>query len=239
MPLPPPSVIADSITNDSMSLSFSFNSPYEVKQYIVILYWQFDTHVKESRNYTVQQGILKASNLTAGTLYEVAVWAHTSIGDSPTALSHHQTIGSQPERPLLKARALNQTAVDCSWTIGNTTAQVYGVFYATSFLDLYRSPRQFHSTSLSLTVTVDSDEQYLFLVRAVSPYLGPPSEYAVVKMIPNERLPPRNLHRVRVDRTQATLKWQPPYDAPNAALVRHCLWGWGFMMMSIRIRRVD
>ncbi|KAF3847223.1 hypothetical protein F7725_020251, partial [Dissostichus mawsoni] len=216
--LPPPSVIADSITNDSMSLSFSFNSPYEVKQYIVILYWQFDTHVKESRNYTVKQGILKATNLTAGTVYEVAVWAHTSIGDSPTALSHHQTIGSQPERPLLKARALNQTAVDCSWTIGNTTAQVYGVFYATSFLDLYRSPRQFRSTALSLTVTVDSDEQYLFLVRAVSPYLGPPSEYAVVKMIPNERLPPRNLHRVRVDRTQATLKWQPPYDAPNAAL---------------------
>ena len=42
--------------------------------------------------------------------------------------------------------------------------QVYGVFYATSFLDLYRSPRQVTTSSLSLTVTVDSDEQYLFLV---------------------------------------------------------------------------
>lgn len=57
-------------------------------------------------------------------------------------------------------------------------------------------------------------------MRAVSPFLGPPSDYAVVKMIPNERLPPRNLHRVRVDKTQATLKWQPPYDAPNAPLVQ-------------------
>lgn len=41
---------------------------------------------------------------------------------------------------------------------------MYGVFYATSFLDLYRSPRQVRTSSLSLMVTVDSDEQYLFLV---------------------------------------------------------------------------
>ena len=45
---------------------------------------------------------------------------------------------------------------------------MYGVFYATSFLDLYRSPRQVSSTSLSLTVTVDTDEQYLFLVSPLS-----------------------------------------------------------------------
>ena len=45
---------------------------------------------------------------------------------------------------------------------------MYGVFYATSFLDLYRSPRQVSSSSLSLTVTVDSDEQYLFLVSPLS-----------------------------------------------------------------------
>uniref|UniRef100_A0A672I0N3 Sortilin-related receptor n=1 Tax=Salarias fasciatus TaxID=181472 RepID=A0A672I0N3_SALFA len=188
----------------------------QVKQYIVILSWQFDTHVKESRNYTVTDSVLRATNLTAGTLYEVAVWAHTSIGDSPTALSHQQTRGSQPERPSLKARALNQTAVECTWSI--SASAVYGVFYATSFLDLYRSPRQVQTSSVSLTVTVDSDEQYLFLVRVVSPFLGPPSDFAVVKMIPNERLPPRNLHRVRVDKTQATLKWQPPFDTPNSNL---------------------
>lgn len=60
-------------------------------------------------------------------------------------------------------------------------------------------------------------------VRAISPFLGPPSDFAVVKMIPNERLPPRNLHRVRADKTQAMLKWQPPYDSPNTPLVRHCI----------------
>lgn len=38
-------------------------------------------------------------------------------------------------------------------------------------------------------------------------------------MIPNERLPPRNLHRVRAEKTQAVLKWQPPYDSPNEPLV--------------------
>ncbi|XP_077396383.1 sortilin-related receptor [Festucalex cinctus] len=217
--LPPPSVIVDSITAESMSLSFSLNSQYEVEQYIVILSWQFDSHMKESKNYTVKQKILRAMNLTAGTVYEVAVWAHTSIGDSATALSHHQTTGVQPDHPLLKARPLNQTAVDCSWTITNgQSAQVYGVFYATSFLDLYHSPHHVTTTLTNLTVTVDSDEQYLFLVRAVSPFFGPPSEHVVVKMIPNERLPPRNLHRVKVDKTDATLKWQPPYDTPNGTL---------------------
>lgn len=56
-------------------------------------------------------------------------------------------------------------------------------------------------------------------VRAISPYLGPPSDLTVVKMIPNERLPPRNLHCVRAEKTQAMLKWQPPYDSPSAPLV--------------------
>lgn len=70
-----------------------------------------------------------ATNLTAGTLYEVAVWAHTTVGDSPTALSHHRTAGTQPERPFLKTRALNQTAVDCSWTVNSSSssAQVRGM----------------------------------------------------------------------------------------------------------------
>lgn len=46
----------------------------------------------------------------------MAVWAHTPDGDSPTALTRLETGGIQPAQPLLKARALNQTAVDCSWT---------------------------------------------------------------------------------------------------------------------------
>lgn len=57
-----------------------------------------------------------ATNLTAGTVYEVAVWAHTDEGDSPTAFSRQQTKGTSPGRPSLKARALNQTSVECSWT---------------------------------------------------------------------------------------------------------------------------
>lgn len=30
-------------------------------QYVVILSWQFDTHVKENKNYTVQEKILKGT----------------------------------------------------------------------------------------------------------------------------------------------------------------------------------
>ncbi|KAM6959084.1 sortilin-related receptor [Aplochiton taeniatus] len=217
--LPPPSVIADRVTNDSISLSFSFNSQHMVMQYTVVLSWVFDAHVKETRNFTVKTNVLKASNLTMGTLYEVGVWAHTKVGDSPTALSRHLTLGTPPDHPLLKARALNQTSVECSWTVTGPSALEYGVFYSTSFLDLYRRPQRVTTSGFGLSVTVESDEQYLFLVRAVSPYLGPPSEYAVVKMIPSERLPPRNLHKVHVEKTQATLKWQPPYDTPSSPLL--------------------
>ncbi|XP_076833567.1 LOW QUALITY PROTEIN: sortilin-related receptor [Brachyhypopomus gauderio] len=211
--LAPPTTKITSVTEDSVTMSIS--TDYKAKHYVVVLSWVFDKHVKESRNYTVS-GTLTATNLTAGTRYEVAAWAHTADGDSPTAQTQLQTGGPQPAPPLLKARALNQTVVDCSWT--GPDAQVYGVFYATSFLDLYRRPRVVNTSSMSLTVIVESDEQYLFLVRVISPYLGPPSESAVVKMIPNERLPPRNLHKVRVDKTQATLKWQPPYDSPSSPL---------------------
>ncbi|XP_066518769.1 sortilin-related receptor isoform X1 [Hoplias malabaricus] len=211
--LAPPVTKISNIIEDSVTLSIS--SDYRVKHYVVVFSWVFDKHVKESRNYTVSDTLI-VTNLTAGTLYEVAVWADTADGDSPTALSHLQTKGIQPAQPLLKARALNQTAVDCSWT--GPQAQKYGVFYATSFLDLYRRPHNVNSSSSSLIITVESDEQYLFLVRIIEPYLGPPSESAVVKMIPNERLPPRNLHKVRVDKTQATLKWQPPYDSPSSPL---------------------
>lgn len=73
---------------------------------------------------TSDAAFFAASNLTAGTVYEVAVWARTAIGDSPTALSHHRTGGVQPQRPLLKSRPLNQTAVECSWTAGGATVQV-------------------------------------------------------------------------------------------------------------------
>lgn len=90
--LPPPSVVADAVTADSMSLSFSFNSQYEVaesppdsgpgpseggpdpcsallpppqvQQYVVILSWQFDTHVRESRNFTVAEAFLSGSVLS-------------------------------------------------------------------------------------------------------------------------------------------------------------------------------
>lgn len=34
---------------------------FKVKQYIVILSWQFDTHVKESKNYTVSKKVLKGT----------------------------------------------------------------------------------------------------------------------------------------------------------------------------------
>ncbi|XP_035288047.1 sortilin-related receptor-like isoform X1 [Anguilla anguilla] len=214
--LQPPTVAVDGITEDSISLTFSVNSQYKVEQYVALLSWLFDEHMKESRNMTVTGTTLTVANLTAGTAYELAVWAHTNVGDSPAVLSRLETKGTQPAPPILKARPLNQSAVNCSWT--GPQAVEYGVFFSTSFLELHRNPHSQKSSSSSLIVTVDSDEQYLFLVRVTSPYLGPPSAHAMVKMIPNGRLPPRNLHRVKVEKTQATLKWQPPYDSPSTPL---------------------
>lgn len=42
--------------------------------------------------------------------------------------------------------------------------QVYGIFYATSFLDLYRNPKSLVTSLHNKTVIVSRDEQYLFLV---------------------------------------------------------------------------
>lgn len=55
-------------------------------------------------------------NLTAQTSYEIAAWARTDLGDSPLAFEHIVTKGVRPPAPSLKAKALNQTAVECTWT---------------------------------------------------------------------------------------------------------------------------
>lgn len=47
--------------------------------------------------------------------------------------------------------------------------QVYGIFYATSFLDLYRNPRSLATSQHNRTVLVGGDEQYLFLVSFLMP----------------------------------------------------------------------
>lgn len=56
-------------------------------------------------------------------------------------------------------------------------------------------------------------------VRVMSPYQGPPSDYVVVKMIPDNRLPPRHLHSVHTGKTFAVIKWESPYDSPDQDMV--------------------
>lgn len=51
-----------------------------------------------------------------------------------------------------------------------SVCQVYGIFYATSFLDLYRNPKSLTTSLHNKTVIVSRDEQYLFLVSF--PYWG-------------------------------------------------------------------
>ncbi|KAL7981562.1 hypothetical protein Chor_005650 [Crotalus horridus] len=46
--------------------------------------------------------------------------------------------------------------------------QIYGIFYATSFLELYRNPSNATTALHNMTVIVNRDEQYLFLLYAVA-----------------------------------------------------------------------
>lgn len=56
------------------------------------------------------------SNLTAHTPYELSASAKTELGDSPLSFAHVVTSGTRPPPPSLKAKAVNQTAVECNWT---------------------------------------------------------------------------------------------------------------------------
>uniref|UniRef100_A0A8U8CAY6 Sortilin-related receptor n=1 Tax=Geospiza parvula TaxID=87175 RepID=A0A8U8CAY6_GEOPR len=188
---------------------------HKVSGYVVNIYWTFDSHRQEKRTLVIEgeKSIQKVANLTAHTPYEISAWAKTELGDSPLSFVHVVTSGTRPVSPSLKAKAINQTAVECSWTGPRNV--VYGIFYATSFLELYRSPHNSTTSAHNATVLVQRDEQYLFLVRVVSPYQGPPSDSVVVKMIPDNRLPPRHLHAVRTGKTFAVIKWESPYDSPD------------------------
>ncbi|KAM9036200.1 sortilin-related receptor [Sarcophilus harrisii] len=213
--IPPPKIHIESYSENSLSLTLGMDSNFKVNGYVVNLFWAFDTHRQETRTLFLHGEIAshKVNNLTAHTSYEISAWAKTDLGDSPLAFEHVMTRGTRPPSPSLKAKAINQTAVECTWTGPRNV--VYGVFYATSFLDLYRNPKNLTTSFHNSTVIVNRDEQYLFLVRVIVPYQGPPSDYIVVKMIPDNRLPPRHLHAVDIGKTSAVIKWESPYDSPD------------------------
>ncbi|XP_053307342.1 sortilin-related receptor isoform X2 [Spea bombifrons] len=213
--VPPPTITIHGYDEDSVNLSLRVDSDVQVRGYSVSLVWEFDSHVQERRTlqFEGQTVVCEVRNLTAQTAYEISAWAKADFGDSAVSFKHFVTKGTKPTAPSLKAKAINQTAVECNW-IGAKDA-IYGIFYATSFLGLYRNPYNINTTLHNATVLVSRDEQYLFLVRVVSPYLGPPSDYIAVKMVPDNRLPPRHLHAVRIDKTFAVIKWESPYDSPD------------------------
>ncbi|KFP93218.1 SORL protein, partial [Haliaeetus albicilla] len=162
--IPPPVIHIESYSEDSISFSLKMTTNIKVSGYVVNIYWTFDTHRQEKRTLIVEgeKSIQKVANLTAHTPYEISAWAKTELGDSPLSFVHVVTSGTRPASPSLKAKAINQTAVECSWTGPKNV--VYGIFYATSFLELYRSPHNTTTTSHNVTVIVQRDEQYLFLV---------------------------------------------------------------------------
>ncbi|XP_034610686.1 sortilin-related receptor isoform X2 [Trachemys scripta elegans] len=213
--IPPPTIRIESYNENSISFSLKVDTNIKVNGYIVNFFWTFDTHRQEKRTLFLdgEKSAQTVGNLTAHTPYEISAWAKTALGDSPLSFAHVVTNGTRPMSPSLKAKAINQTAVECNWTGPRNV--VYGVFYATSFLELYRNPYNTTTALHNITVIVNRDEQYLFLVRVMSPYQGPPSDYIVVKMIPDNRLPPRHLHSVLTRKTFAVIKWESPYDSPD------------------------
>jgi len=162
--IPPPDIHIDSYSENSLSFTLTMESDIKVNGYVVNLFWAFDTHKQEKRTLNFRGSILshKVANLTAHTSYEISAWAKTDLGDSPLAFAHVTTKGVRPPAPSLKAKAINQTAVECTWTGPRNV--VYGIFYATSFLDLYRNPKSLTTSLHNKTVIVSRDEQYLFLV---------------------------------------------------------------------------
>eukprot|EP00079_Xenopus_tropicalis_P028076 XP_012822697.1 PREDICTED: sortilin-related receptor [Xenopus tropicalis] len=216
--IPVPTIKILSFNEDSITFNLKVDSEISVNYYFVSFVWEFDTRVQERRTlkFDGKTKDFKVGNLTAQTSYEISAWITTIIGDSSVSFEHFVTQGLKPAAPSLKAKAINQTTIECNWSgVKNVT---YGIFYATSFLDLYRNPKNVTTTLHNATVIVNRDEQYLFLVRVISPYQGPPSDFAVVKMIPDNRLPPRHLHVIQTDKTFADIKWESPYDSPDVKM---------------------
>ncbi|XP_069081125.1 sortilin-related receptor [Pleurodeles waltl] len=217
--VPAPSIHIDACSEDSINLTLTMDSDVMADKYVVNIIWEFDTHVQEKRTLFLDGGKSSQTvgNLTAQTAYEISAWARTSFGDSPISFEHVVTLGTRPPVPSLKVKAINQTVVECNWTGPNNV--VYAVCYATSFLELHRNPSNITTNLHNVTINVNRDEQYLFLVRVVAPYKGPPSDYVGLKMIPDSRLPPRHLHSVQISKTSAVIKWESPYDFPNEELI--------------------
>ncbi|NXQ74915.1 SORL protein, partial [Quiscalus mexicanus] len=116
--IPPPVIHIESYSEDSISFSLKMTTNIKVSGYVVNIYWTFDSHRQEKRTLVIEgeKSIQKVANLTAHTPYEISAWAKTELGDSPLSFVHVVTSGTRPVSPSLKAKAINQTAVECSWT---------------------------------------------------------------------------------------------------------------------------
>ncbi|XP_013929765.1 PREDICTED: sortilin-related receptor, partial [Thamnophis sirtalis] len=138
--IPPPTIHIDNYDENSISFTLRLDANIQVNGYVVKIFWTFDTHRQEKRSLFVDGGksAQTVRNLTAQTAYEISAWAKTELGDSPLSFAHVVTRGTRPFPPSLKAKAVNQTAVECNWSGPRNV--IYGIFYATSFLELYRNP---------------------------------------------------------------------------------------------------
>ncbi|NWQ84604.1 SORL protein, partial [Columbina picui] len=115
--IPAPVIHVESYSEDSITFSLKMTTNIKVSGYVVNIYWTFDTHRQEKRTLIIEgeKSIQKVTNLTAHTPYEISAWAKTELGDSPLSFVHVVTGGTRPASPSLKAKAINQTAVECSW----------------------------------------------------------------------------------------------------------------------------
>lgn len=91
--------------------------------------------------------------------------------------------------------------------------QVYGIFYATSFLDLYRNPKSLTTSQHNKTVLVSGDEQYLFLVSFLC------QEYRRIFFFFEDVLIAGLLAQ-----TQDLGSWRCGFQDPRAMRVRLCMY---------------
>ena len=209
-PQAPSNLVAANITQTSVDLSWKDNSPDE--QF-------FDVEVSRDRGKTwklyktvAANGVkLAVTGLEAGTEYWFQVRARNTAGSSPPAGPVQvTTLGTPPDRPVLKLERADSTTVDLSWTLpqSKVTEFVLSISQdAGRTWTVVTRPKATETKARVSSLTPDTD--YSFRIEAYNGLVSSgESNVVTVRTKPLAPVAPSNLQLSEATATSLKLSWK-------------------------------
>uniref|UniRef100_A0A8C4PY19 Fibronectin type-III domain-containing protein n=1 Tax=Eptatretus burgeri TaxID=7764 RepID=A0A8C4PY19_EPTBU len=219
----PQNVMIPQVSTNSFTVSWKPGSR-QPQNYNVSLKWAFEGFQEEMRFFSVSgtENSFEVTEIAGGQKYTVSLAADMGDGSSsfwsPEVLV--QLPGPAPEMPFLhEPKAINSTTMLCSW---KGDGEEFGLYAGQNEQSMWEKGPQIRTVHHNAMIAVPPHEMSIFMVRVLTPFVGPPSNLAIRSTVEFD-VEPYGLHSPSLSQTSVTLKWSPAYGA-SQALKNYTVW---------------